>query len=211
MSFIKDRCSEYKCSTYIETFLGGGGSLLHAINTFQSTVTYHATDIKPSMVLFFKALVTGWLPSRFDNNPVRVSQILKGPSSPEKAFFGLFSSFRGIYKTYDHKTSKNFDKAVDRLRVARSILQTVSVEFINAPYTYFSDVKNAIIYCDPPYKSASNVYKYDEGIVIKFDTDSFWNWVRQMSVSNYVFVSEYEGPPDFKRFHVKDKEYLFFL
>lgn len=52
------------------------------------------------------------------------------------------------------------------------------------------DVKNAVIYCDPPY---ANTTKYKDD----FNHDEYWNWVRKMSKNNIVLCSEYNAPDDF--------------
>lgn len=50
---------------------------------------------------------------------------------------------------------------------------------------------NALIYCDPPYVDTT---KYSTG---KFNTNHFWETVREWSQNNIVFVSEYKAPDDF--------------
>lgn len=52
---------------------------------------------------------------------------------------------------------------------------------------------NALIYCDPPYASTTG-YKGTG----KFNHEQFWQWVREMSKENHVYVSEYVAPDDFK-------------
>ena len=49
-----------------------------------------------------------------------------------------------------------------------------------------------LIYCDPPYKNTTG-YK-----VGKFNSDLFWNTMREWSKNNYVFISEEEAPDDFE-------------
>ena len=51
-----------------------------------------------------------------------------------------------------------------------------------------------VIYCDPPY-AGTKPYSYANEA--KFDYDEFWNWVRETSKYNYVFVSEQTAPDDF--------------
>ena len=51
--------------------------------------------------------------------------------------------------------------------------------------------KNMLIYIDPPYKDTKQYNKQ------KFDTEKFWNLVREMSKRCIVVVSEYEAPNDF--------------
>lgn len=51
--------------------------------------------------------------------------------------------------------------------------------------------KNMLIYIDPPYKDTKQYNRQ------KFDTEKFWNLVREMSKRCIVVVSAYEAPKDF--------------
>ena len=60
---------------------------------------------------------------------------------------------------------------------------------------------NCVIYCDPPYNNTEPLdYKvlYKGKRIDKFDTDEFWNVMREWSKNNKVFISEYNAPDDFK-------------
>lgn len=74
------------------------------------------------------------------------------------------------------------------------------VEFICGNYldNLYSEIKNAVIYCDPPYQGTTK-YATDT-----FDYESFWNWCREISKYNYIFVSEYNAPKDFKSIWQKE-------
>lgn len=52
--------------------------------------------------------------------------------------------------------------------------------------------ENAIVYCDPPY---NNTATYSEWW---FNHKEFWDYIRKLSKTNKVFVSEYTAPNDFK-------------
>ena len=56
------------------------------------------------------------------------------------------------------------------------------------------DTKNCVIYLDPPYQGTK---QYTYANVSKMDYDYFWNWVRDISKNNFVFVSEQNAPEDF--------------
>lgn len=60
------------------------------------------------------------------------------------------------------------------------------------------DIKNAVIYCDPPYNKTTK-YPYDI-----YETDKFWNKVRELSKDNIVLVSELSAPDDFKELWRKE-------
>ena len=57
----------------------------------------------------------------------------------------------------------------------------------NEDYKYFSNVKNNILYLDPPYEQATNKYKLG-----KFDSLEFYDWAYEMSQNNIVIISSYE-------------------
>jgi len=50
-------------------------------------------------------------------------------------------------------------------------------------------LKNAIIYCDPPYKATAQ-YQVGKG----FNYNAFWQWFRTCPYS--VYVSSYQAPKD---------------
>lgn len=55
--------------------------------------------------------------------------------------------------------------------------------------------KNCVIYLDPPYQGTKT---YGYANQPKMDYNHFWNWVRELSKDNYVFVSEQSAPDDFE-------------
>lgn len=56
------------------------------------------------------------------------------------------------------------------------------------------NTKNAVIYLDPPYQ---NTKKYGYKNQPNINYEYFWNWVREISQNNYVFISEQNAPSDF--------------
>lgn len=58
----------------------------------------------------------------------------------------------------------------------------------NRDYTYFSSIKNQILYLDPPYESTDiSVYKDHKN----FSHKDFYDWVVDMSKNNIVLLSSY--------------------
>jgi DNA adenine methylase len=62
-------------------------------------------------------------------------------------------------------------------------------------YWELEDIENAVIYLDPPYQ---NTKSYGYANQPKMDYEHFWNWVRDLSKKNYVFISEQNAPEDFE-------------
>ncbi len=53
------------------------------------------------------------------------------------------------------------------------------------------DIKGGVIYLDPPYKNTT-------GYAYSINHDTFWDWVRELSKWNKVFISEQNAPDDFE-------------
>ena len=55
--------------------------------------------------------------------------------------------------------------------------------------------EDVIIYCDPPYAGTTE-YKEDA-----FDHEKFYNWLKEQSKHNPIFISEYNMPDDFNKIY----------
>jgi len=156
-------------------------------------------DINESMICLWNAAKEGWIP------PLSTSREeyfrLRKTSTPSalKGFIGHQYGFHGIFFN-----SFCGDKIAEKgkLRGPKKVSEFGSslknVEFTSGTYDQFSHLKNYIIYCDPPYQKTRCMY-YDENHKWRrFDNVKFWDWVREMSKDNIVFVSEYTAPDDFE-------------
>ena len=106
-------------------------------------------------------------------------------------FLGSFSNGgfpRGYAKSNYNKAYRNLEKDVPELQ---------TIEFMCSNYEDLNTTQwnNCVIYCDPPYKNTKN-YSYKK--FAYFDYEYFWNWIRELSKNNFVFISEQEAPNDFK-------------
>lgn len=89
----------------------------------------------------------------------------------------------GTIRNYTDEAIRNIEKQRERLK---------GCTFMCCDYTDWSGTTGAVIYCDPPYKGTTD---YMTGT---FDSDSFFEWCRQMAKENIVYVSEYSAPDDFE-------------
>lgn len=86
-----------------------------------------------------------------------------------------------------HKQRQNYyDKLKLNVPFMSSTLECKSYDEFNPT--------GALIYCDPPYKNTTSYHKKSVG---EFDHNKFWDWVRELSKTNEVYVSEYTAPDDF--------------
>ena len=88
----------------------------------------------------------------------------------------------GKKENYQNESSKNILKQIPSLK---------DVEFIHSEFDLLNIPQNSFVYCDPPYAKATKYH-------CEFDSDKFWNWVREKSETNTVIVSEYSAPDDFE-------------
>lgn len=62
------------------------------------------------------------------------------------------------------------------------------------------------MYCDPPYASATEQYRFLKRSGIDFDNDKFWKWCDSQDIP--IFVSEYTAPENFTPIWQKGKTRL---
>ena len=102
--------------------------------------------------------------------------------------------FNGYKQTDTYKNAKRpYDKGkCERNKVLQQLgrLQQLErlerLESTNLNYENFSDVKNSILYLDPPYEDTNNGYKFE------FDSSKFYDWTYKMAENNIVLISSYD-------------------
>ena len=93
-------------------------------------------------------------------------------------------------KTYNDSQIEQLSQIeqISRIQQIERIQQINSnLKISNSDYKKFSELKNTIIYLDPPYQNATDKYKTGS-----FDSDSFYDWAYEMSKNNIVIISSYE-------------------
>ena len=66
------------------------------------------------------------------------------------------------------------------------------ITFECCDFRELDEIKNCVIYCDPPYRGTTKYSKHE------FPYEEFYEWCRRMSKDNIVLISEYNMPEDFK-------------
>lgn len=90
------------------------------------------------------------------------------------------------------KILQNRKFELEQLQQLQRLEQLQQLELYSEDYRKVKIPKTAIIYCDPPYKGTA---EYKEGA---FSHTEFWEWVRKISKTNKIYISEYSAPSDFK-------------
>ena len=91
-------------------------------------------------------------------------------------------------KKEKHKTLEQLQR-LNQLERLQQLQRLNQLKFFNKDYHYFSSVKNAILYLDPPYENTTtDIYNQ------QVDYTEFYNWAVRMSKNNIVLLSSYEVP-----------------
>ena len=195
-------------SGYCEPFCGMLGVYKHIPTLFKDhkpKLKYLAGDRNEDVIIMWKAVQKGWKPpskvTKEDYNKMKTSP----KKSPRKSFVGFAASMRGKYFG-GYLYRNNISHQASQIKNMSQTIQ--NVEFTYGDYTQYSTLKNCIIYCDPPYEGTQCYFK-NNGNVISFNNEKFYDWCKKMSKNNLVFVSEYNMPREFKKVWSKGNEKLF--
>ncbi len=164
-----------------------------AIESKVETDTKILNDAHPYLIALYKSLQNGyelpdsisreqyyWVKEHKENDPALTGFVGFGCSFGGK-WFGGYASNRGG-TNYAEQSKRSMLHVFDGI---------ANAEFYNLDYRAVPIPDNAVIYCDPPYR---NTTVYTTGA---FDSNAFWDYVRKLSTTHVVFVSEEKAPPDF--------------
>ncbi len=145
----------------------------------------------------WKEILNGWVPEIISKE--KYCEIRDNKNSFPKSLVGWvgfncsysgkwFGGFAGQVKTKIGTIRDYQDEAIRNILKQSQKLK--GVKLISEPYSNLNIPNGSIIYCDPPYEGTT-------GYGSEFNHAFFWNWVRQKSKENSVYVSEYNAPDDF--------------
>ena len=107
-------------------------------------------------------------------------------ASYRSKFFGGYAN--GVH-TQSGKIRNYIDESIRTLKRQQEAL--TGIPFICCDYREWQNIKDAVIYCDPPYQGTTQ-YSAE-----KFDSTTFFDWCRIVGQNNILIISEYEAPEDF--------------
>jgi DNA adenine methylase len=202
ISIESENEEDFSIQGYCEPFCGMLGVYQHIPNLFRDhspKLKYKAGDVNESVILMWQEAQKGWIP------PTRASEheydVLKNADpSYLKGYIGHQYSFGGqFFGGYAPKYGKTASSAKASARITKIAKDLENVKFTSGNYKQFSKLKGYVIYCDPPYPSTiSRYYQHRQGRrTLTFNEAEFWDWCRNMSEDNIVFVSGYRAPSDF--------------
>lgn len=162
-------------------------------------------DIHDELVYFYQFISHN--PEMLEELPERVSEydfITAKQSSVEECWYRPFVEFgcsysgKGFQTGYARERSGTRNFAINaKNSLRRKFKDLYGVEFRHQDLFDY-EAEGELIYIDPPY---ANTTKYS----VKFDYENFWDKVRELSLNNDVYVSEYTAPDDFECVWSKQK------
>ena len=180
---------------YLEPFCGG----LNVTQYINPAANRVAMDFNSDLIQLYKAIQQGYeLPENITEE--RYYELKAQPFfTAEKAFAGFACSFSGKYFGGFARNNQGRNYAKDgKNSLLRKFKNLNGVTFQHQNFLTLSNVKGAVIYCDPPYAGTTG---YKTGA---FDSAAFWRKCRDLSADNLIFISEYEAPEDFIEVWRKD-------
>lgn len=198
---LQECINSNNANTYIEPFVGGA-NIIDKIKCKNRV----GADTHKELIAMWQELQKGWKPPEV----ISEAEYIKVKDNKEN-FPEHYVGYVGFHATFGAKYFDGYargfkaDGVTPRILSNEAYRNTIKqipylkeVEFICCDYDEFSQIYNSVIYCDPPYEDTT---KYSTN---KFDYNKFWNWCREMSKTNYVYISSYEAPTDFKRIWQKE-------
>lgn len=125
------------------------------------------------------------------------------------ALIGYFASYGGRYFDggYGRDSRGAREIYAERLAYAKKQAPLLhGIYFACLDYRYLESrlkrMENVVVYLDPPYKDTES-YNGE-----KFNHEEFYDFARNISKKNYVFISEFDMPPDFECIWSKERKLL---
>lgn len=158
-------------------------------------------DKHPYLIAMWQALQNGWMPpdvvtkeeyyrvkANMDENPALAGFVGFGCSFGGKWWGGYAKDKRG--DNYCGQAKRG---------LLKDLVGIQSATFTCLDYRDVEIPDGAVVYCDPPY---ANTTGYTVG---QFDTNEFWDYMRQLSTRCDVYISEESAPDDFECIWSKEK------
>ncbi len=214
-SFVQNYESEEKNELflgYCEPFCGMLGVYDNIIDLFSKHVPklkYKAGDRNPYVITLWQGLQKGWKPPTSCSEK-KYYQLKENENiSLEAIFVGFACSIRGVFRSTYFPPNNIESQSKKCISIGEKVNKN-KIKFSIGEYTQFSNLRNYIIYCDPPYFETQNAYHIGDKKNNIFDYVQFLKWCEKMSEYNLIFISDYNKPH--KNCHLiweKGKEKLF--
>lgn len=193
---ITEISSAYNVKGYCEPFCGMLGVYRHIPESFRecgiNRVKFLAGDQNKYVIKLLEGVQNGWKPPSQQCTKKEYDRYKENNSSSlTSIFYGFACSCRGDFRSGYFDKNNCSIQSEDMVEIG-SMLQ--DVRFSAGSYDQFSNVKQFVLYLDPPYRDTKNNYYEKDQRNSHFDYDEFIEWVREMAKDNLIFISEYTKP-----------------
>lgn len=183
-------------TTFVSLFCGSCAVETKLIPNYKKSI---CNDNHKYLISLYKALQNGYIPPDYitEEEYKRVRENINKEKPEYVGFVGFGSSFGGKwFEGYGRSKKPNGEIRWHSEESKRALLRDIKI-LQNAEFTCldYHDVpipKQSVVYADPPY---NNTTGYGGK---KFDSESFWEYMREISKDNQVFISELTAPDDFE-------------
>lgn len=207
---LQDCIDKNNVDTYIEPFVGGANIIDHISCRYRI-----GSDINKELIALLDYMQENPTLSDFPEECSfeHYAECREDRKRTKRKFpvwytagIGYFASYGGRYFDggYGRDTkggSPIYGKRLAHAREQAPLLK--GIIFWDWSYTVFKDYENCVFYLDPPYKGTKSYNGKND-----FDYEKFYDFCRELSKKNYVFISEYTMPPDFKCIWSKERKVL---
>lgn len=182
---------------YVEPMVGYG----HILRRVENKRSYRASDCNPLLITLLKAVQNNRKMPKITESEYHQLKQQRG-NTLRRAVAAFTYSYCGKqwggYVDKYVRDGKKKSYSDERKRYYADLQENEQFMSANIRCIDYRKLKykNKLIYCDPPYANTTAYKKGDEDN--EFDSDEFWDYMRKWSKDNYVFISEYKAPKDFK-------------
>lgn len=200
---------------FYSLFTGSGG-----VEQYIKANNKYYNDLHPFLKILYDELVTGWLPTIQECSDLLNVDFNDYYSKEIENFYFSINRRKDLFDIYNtrqrayicmigfscgyggkwmngfarNKTKDNYFKTgINSLqkKLDNDLFNNLR-NFTTLDYKTYANIKNAVVYCDPPYDSTTG---FTTG---KFDNNEFWEFATNLSKNNIVFISEYKAHENFQ-------------
>ena len=182
---------------YVEPFIG----YAHILRRVENKKSYRASDCNSLLITLLKAVQNKRTLPKISENEYHKLKNQNGNTLRRAVAAFCYSycgkEFGGYVDKYVRDGSKR-SYSEERKRYYKTLQENEQFMSANIRCIDYCKLKfkNKLIYCDPPYANTTGYKNKNEEN--DFDSEKFWELMRKWSQDNYVFISEYRAPRDFK-------------
>ena len=177
--------------TFVSLFCGSCAVEAKLAPHFDSVI---CNDKHEYLIEMFKGVQNGYeLPEHISEEEYKYIKSHKDEDKILAGFVGFGCSFGGkFFGGYARNKEQTNYALQSKKSLLKDMIYLPNVEFTCLDYRDVDIPNGSIVYADPPY---ANTTTYQGQ---KFDSEAFWEYMRQISKHNQVFISEQTAPDDFE-------------